>query len=432
MASKEEEALTEEIKNLVASLSISDRKVILNIPRHLVTVRFLRLPSTKPDEIGKMIKVESLKHVPYADEDIIAGWRVVESFEDGYSNVLLAIVQAATVNRLLRILKRAGLTTESVALGSEALYLWYLVSIPEGEESRKVLLADIDPHYVNIAVIEGRKIVFTRGAICDSKEKAAGSAVTHQIRISMATYQKESSATIEKVVLTGADDNVMAIRDLLGKELAIPTDVMGQTENIPLADKAEIDSKDASFTELLGLVMRPEGIKVNLMPEDLVEAKRVNAIQKNVTISAVLSLLVLSMIFILVVKKLYDKAVYLSYINFELKKMSPQVAGAKKMLKEIAIVRDQVRKKPYSVDIVTEIHKITPDGISLNFMDFESGKSVILRGNTSALSDVFKYVSILEKSPYFNGAKVRYATKRVTSKAEIIDFEIKCELSAIK
>ena len=102
------------------------RQVRLNMPRHLVTVRFLKFPSTDDNEIKKMVKIESLKHVPYADEDVVSGYRIIEKLTDGYSNILIAVAQAEAVRKEVDILKKAGMTVESVALGAETLLLWYL------------------------------------------------------------------------------------------------------------------------------------------------------------------------------------------------------------------------------------------------------------------------------------------------------------------
>jgi hypothetical protein len=65
-------------------------------------------------------------------------------------------------------------------------------------------------------------------------------------------------------------------------------------------------------------------------------------------------------------------------------------------------------------------------------LDYEKGKTVTARGSASSLGDVFKYVTVLEKSPYLESAKVKYASKRITAGKEFADFEIVCILSKIK
>src|SRR3989338_10832972 len=78
LSSKEDSAISEDIRRLFESLNITQSKVRLNLPRHLATIRFLKLPSTDEEEIRKIIRIESLKHLPYTDEDIIYGYRIIE------------------------------------------------------------------------------------------------------------------------------------------------------------------------------------------------------------------------------------------------------------------------------------------------------------------------------------------------------------------
>ena len=148
------ERAADNIKNIFESLNIPHRQVRLNIPRHLVTVRFSKLPSTDDNEIKKMVRIEALKHVPYADEDVVSGYRIIEKQDDGYSNVLIAVTQADTVRSQLAVLKKAGLSVESVSLGSEALLLWYLASLKPAENVT-VLLVNIEVGHVDIDVVAG-------------------------------------------------------------------------------------------------------------------------------------------------------------------------------------------------------------------------------------------------------------------------------------
>jgi len=62
-------------------------------------------------------------------------------------------------------------------------------------------------------------------------------------------------------------------------------------------------------------------------------------------------------------------------------------------------------------------------------VDYESKKSLILRGSASSLSSIVGFISILEKSDYFESVKIKYTAKRKTSGKELTDFEIVCLLS---
>ena len=123
---------------------------------------------------------------------------------------------------------------------------------------------------------------------------------------------------------------------------------------------------------------------------------------------------------------------YLAAIDVELQKIKPNVSRAKKMAKEISLTRSMMARKPLAIDIVGEIYATVPGNISLSMLDFESGKSVAARGSSAALSDVLKYVTILENSPYFENVKVKYANKRMAENKEVTDFEIDALLTGIK
>lgn len=427
----EENAISEGIKSLFESLNITQPKVRLNVHRHLVTVRFLKLPSTDEEEIAKIVKIESLKHIPYADENIIYGYKIIEKREDGYSNVLLAIAQANTINGFIEMLNEAHLETESISLGAEGLFLWYILTA-EDREKEDAMLVNIDSGHIDIDVVREGKLVFTRGVIYDAKDVSATEKIVDQIKVSLAAYHKESPKGVDKIILTGTSDKAKECEGALKEISKTPVAIIDQMENLPISEDAHMELNDASFVELFGLSLTPEDIKINLMPEGLLEEDRVNRSKKNITVTLTLMLLTITIIFGLVMKKLHDKAVVLSYINRELSKIEPRVTKARKMMKDIDVIGKELERKPLAIDILREVYKATPPGISLNVLDFESNNTLTIRGTAPALSEIFKYVTALEGSPYLDNVKVKYATKRVVEDRELADFEINSRLSQIR
>ena len=430
-ASLNDEGAAEEIKKILESLNIPHRQARLNIPRHLITVRFLKLPSTDDDEIRKMVRIESLKHIPYADEDIVAGYRTVEKLDMGYSNVLIAVTQADTVRKEIELLKKAGLAIESVSLGSETLLLWYL-AVREGEEDSAVLVVNIETGHIDIDIIAGEKLVFTRGVLYGVAKPIAAEKIIEQVNISMAAYKKESDRSVDKVVLSGMPAMAKELKSLLAERLNISVEVIDQMKNVAVAAGASLEPEEASFIELLGLALKYEGTKINLLPETAQEERRLELVKKNIATTLIVSGLIVVMAFGVILKKLHDKQAYISYVDSELAKIEPQVREAKKMAKDIDIVTAKIAEKPLAIDLASEIFKITPSGITLTMMEYESYKTMTLRGTAPNLSDVFKYVTTLEASPYFENVKVKYANKRVSQASNVADFEMICPISRMK
>ena len=420
------------VKRIFLSLGFTPQKVLLNIPRHLVTARFLKIPSVDDREIDKIIKIESIKHLPYTDEKVIYWYRVIEKLEDGYSKVLLAIAQASVVNNFLDILNRASVSgVKLLSLSSEALYCWYALS-REAEEKGSVMLVDLDQGRIDIDVIEENNLVFTRGAACSANDTERIEKIIQQIKISISTYQKELARIVSRIILTGAKPEIDRCCPALSAGLKLPVGVIDQTNNIPINEDVKTPQEETSFAELLGLALRSDSIKINLMPEDAMEDARI-ANTKNTLIATILLMALLAtLVFGLLIKKAHDKYVYLASISGELKKMEPDIAVAKKMMKDVSVTRQIMARKPLAVDVFIEACGITPAGMSLSTLDFESGKSLTARGTAPALGDVLRYVTILENSPYFEGVKVKYANKRMSENKEITDFEINVVLTALK
>jgi Tfp pilus assembly PilM family ATPase len=416
------------VRKALESCGMPFGRMYLNIPRHLVTIRFLKLPSVDEEEIQKMARIESLKHIPYTEEGVVTGYRVVEKLDSGYSNVLLAIVKHATVKRFIDALSSAGIAgVKSTALSSESLFLWYL----EASSSKRgnILLADIELDRVDIDVIEGERLVFARGVANDgmlSVEK-----ITEEIRISAEAYEKESGKKLEKVVLSGVASRAKECAAFLAKESSIPVEILEEMSNIP-ADEGVAGPTDASFVELIGLALKGKSAKIDLTPEEIVKENSVSMARKRTGLTAALLAFLILLLLGLAAKKLFDKWLTLSRIDTELKTMEPKVAKVKRMAKELEIIKSEMTRKPLAIDVIKEVHRLTPEGVSFSMLEFESGKSLKLKGTALSLGDVFKYVTILEGSPYFESAKVRYAAKRAMPSGEIADFEINCVLSKVK
>src|SRR3989338_6411188 len=59
------EPVTEALSKAFKNLKLSRQGVIVCIPRHLVTIRILELPSTDPKEIKNMVSLQVGKQTPY-------------------------------------------------------------------------------------------------------------------------------------------------------------------------------------------------------------------------------------------------------------------------------------------------------------------------------------------------------------------------------
>ncbi|MFH1593489.1 MAG: pilus assembly protein PilM [Candidatus Omnitrophota bacterium] len=432
--SKENEDIFKEIAHLFKTHKFSTTKIYLNIPRHLVMERVLYLPATNDEEIREMVKLESARQMPYRDEDMIAGYMVIEKLKNGYSDILLAVVQESIVKRFINILEEANLCVEKIVLSSESLYGWYMFVTKDAKEAGEanVALINIDTAFVDMDIIEKGKPAFTRSFAYTQAGLCAGGQALEEIKRSIITYQRERKLEVGKIILSGATNRVKEIEPILNTELGLPVEVIEQERSVALDKSITADLAGSSFIELIGLSLRGKEMKINLFPESMIEDNKLQVLKKSLlqvlTLAVCLGLVLVGV----ASKNIFDKSKYLAEIRSKRKTIEPKVLEAKRMREDIKLIKSVVEKKPLAIDIIAEIYKVTPGGITFNLVDYESERLIILRGSAPSLDGVIKFIKILEASPYCENVKMKYTAKRAVGAKQLTDFEINAELSKVR
>ncbi|MBI3601492.1 MAG: PilN domain-containing protein [Candidatus Omnitrophica bacterium] len=360
---------------------------------------------------------------------MVSSFRIIDTFEDGYANVLLATVPIASVQRILDIFQTAGLVhIEGVCLGCETLLLWHTLAATSVAKS-SLLLANVDTHQMNIDIIHQGKLAFTRGIPSNTGHPLTKEKIVEELKVSLDAYQKETHNTVERMALTGCGDILKTCEDAVSHAFAFPVTVTGQLEHVAVKESASKDSFDTSFVELLGLALNFQDTQINLLPGDMFLKNRLKQIKSHVSLTLALVGLMTLLGIGLAFKKLNDKTAYLAYLKTEIASMDSQVAQTKKTLKYLTVLKEQMLEKPLAIDFISEIYKLSPSGITLNGMDYEDGKTLTLKGTASSLSEALKYVAILEGSQYFQDVKIKNAVQQKGGGSEYAAFEILCALS---
>ena len=435
LSSKNDNDISREIRNLFDKFGILERNILLNTPRHLVMARLVSLPSINDDEIKNMVNMESLKRIPYSGEEIITSFRIIERLKNGYSNVLMAFAQGHIINRLIGILKNSGLTVEKVALGSESLFSWFSATrkkIKKEEKDANIALINVDTEYIEMDIIEKGALIFTRSFSYAGKHYPYTEEIIDEIYKSVIVCEKERNISVNKIFISGRGDRIKEITPLLKQKIKLPLESIPQDRDIELDKSVEAGLNTASFVELIGLSLKSEDIKINLLPEKLLEEKEFRSFKKNLMRTLILSVCIIVISFGLVVKKLFDKTGYMALLNSRITAMEPTVNRATRMREDIEIMKRQIRKKPLAIDILAEIYKVTPASIAFYLIDYESNKSLILKGNAPSLSSIIEFMRTLENSQHFKNIKLKYTAKRRVKGKQVTEFEIICLLSNMR
>jgi len=182
-----------------------------------------------------------------------------------------------------------------------------------------------------------------------------------------------------------------------------------------------------SFSTALGAACDGE-MWVNLLPAAVKNERKQKKKQFEFIKIAIASALIIACASSVLGVNLYDKKTQVLTLDKRLKKVGPLVDRIELMQERIELIGQRLKSRGLCLKILSELHEIVPKQIFLGTFAFEEEK-VTLRGSSKNMSDVFKFVGILEKSDYFHKVKLRYANKRKVQAEEITDFQITCPLS---
>jgi len=430
LASDDERIVAKEVRAILSRHKMAKSYFIVSFPRHLVTIKSVRLPTTNEVEIKHMTELQAIKYLPYSREEIVVSYKVISTTPEGYSDILLVLAQKKFINKYMEIFKHAGVTVEKIGLSSEGILTWYTRF--KAEDKDPVAIIDIDRHHTHIQVIKDKNLLFARSISFDAAAGDEQNALLKEIRLSFDSYLKERGEGVARIVVCGAENYAKEMAGFLTGNIASPCESIGQLGDLKTEKTIEQSLsklKNFSYTALLGLALTAENIEINLIPRDILEKKKEQAAKKELIKSTILLLCILVAFFGILEKKMLEKRFYLKNLDEKLKAIGPEVERLSRLKESAELINGQLMFKGSSIDIIKELYKILPKDASLTLLEFDDKDRILLRGTAKELSSVFNLLPILEKSPYFEDAKINYATKRSFKQAEFADFEIICKVS---
>ncbi len=434
-----DEAISEAITKLFRELKIGKARLITSIPRHLVTVRFLKLPSAKESEISQMVDFQIERQIPYPREEVISDYQIVGVDPKGYSNVMLVIVHRDVVSRHLKILKDAGLEPRRLMLSSQAIASSYLATPSARAEPKKGALALIDPEAqaIEIDILHRGRLVFTRGVSLQAPEPSQEgwqARLVEEVGRTLSAYEKEEKELkVARAILLGPIAKAGSLVNALSKQLPIPVKSIKLLEELPIAKELSLHPGEAEVSKLslaavIGQALDSPAFGIELLPPKVRMERELVTKRRRLISAAALLIAILLLGSGIFSREIYQRERYLGWLKAEVRRTDPKAREVKAMMEKVRLIRGQLDTRGSAIDILSELHRIVPPESSLTIFIFDEKKLVTLRGTSYNMSDVFELIAILEGSPYFQNVEVKYASRRKAMGKEFTDFQITCPL----
>lgn len=434
VSGKSEEDLVSLLKDIIHKLNVKKGNIIFVIPRGLVTVRYLQLPTSNPNELKNMVDMQVVRQIPYTKEEMIYDYHIIGLTEEGYTKIFLVIVHKDIVSKYIGILGKAGIEPDSIELDS--LAVTGLCKIVNIQDEKPIAILDIDYANTNIVVLQGGVPTFTRavsiGAMQLGSTKGDKDWMNewiNEINRSLTVFQREQAVSIEKIVVFG--DYSGKIIPLMTGKINLPIagfDLTPYLEGISEITSLNVEGVEVSAAGLLGAIREGVETAVNLMPGEIMGAKISKQRHKSLAMTGLLVVGILGTLGLTVNKKIQDKKVYLSMLESRLKETSPSAKELAVKKERLVLIKKQLSTSGSSLDILRELYSIIPQKTSLNVFIYDDAEGVTIKGASPAMSEVFDLIPKLENSTYFENVKNRYATQRKIKGQELTEFHIDCSV----
>jgi Tfp pilus assembly PilM family ATPase/Tfp pilus assembly protein PilN len=442
ISSFSEKEIIDKVAGFKHKYNIDSQNLLICLPYDMATVKNLHLPSTSPAEIEDMVDLQVGKQTPYSSDEIIKDYYISKSYTGGYSRVLLVIVHRDIIQRYLRIVEAAGLDVDRIGFSSEGFLEWGRFVCAEAIFIDKAgVLINIDYDTIDFEVVAENDIIFSRNFSLGSDQFSVSNQdwqekFTEEITRSIYAYQNQvTDKEVGKIVISATKFAKQKINpELLEEKIGLPVEVVDQLDRVKKTEQV-LDSynkwseKNLSFAGLIGSSFIFSKQELDFIPQELKIERSFKERGRDIYRIGVISAFILLLLSGLFLVRLYNKERYSAQLETRISEISDKTQKLSNMLAKVQAVRERMQTRGFSLDLIYEVHNAVLAEIYLSTLVFDGKENLVLRGNSSSMSEVFVFVNKLEESEYFKNVKARHTERREVQGKESVSFEILCPLS---
>jgi len=427
--------LDEELPLFFKSLGIQKQSVATYLPRKLVNLRFLEIPSMDPKEVASIVQLQGVKQIPYSQSEVVLSHTILRSRQDGFSEVVLAFCQRKFVDERINLLARAGLQVDQIGVGSEGIVAWYVMNqsvLGLGRPKGLVVLIDCDSSSSDVIFCQDGEFLFSRSIVSGRSKLVQGSEddvkdfckeVLHAIELTTEEIRLEE---LGKAVLIASMPASPKLREMIEEQLGLSVEFLDPAMSLTGENELQIED-GGSFTALIGF-SQMKSLLFNLEPEEMRLQHSVEIKAKQMILTGALALGFLAAISLLFVGHFHQRKSYTELLENEIYK-TQEIASSidEKLMRTNLLTR--IKKQDNSfLFYFKKISDLLPGGMYFRSVEYIQGKKITLKGNAGEMAEIFGFVKTLEESAIFKGVKSEHVSKKKSGDKILANFDIVCRL----
>ena len=414
------------------------REVLIANPTHLCTVRLFSLPSTDPKEIRDIVELQAEKHTPYAKEEILTDFRIIDREASGYSRVLLIIAHQDVVHRSVQLVERAWWLLDRVGCELEGLMNWFSMVKPHAPSAEATLVIEVDATTTTLLVMQRDQPQFHRslatGAehVQDDPAQASGRLIGELQRSLEALEAEGGAVKVQEILLTGRVERLGELEAALQRDLGLPVQLVppwGRHELSQTMRAAYERLPDLSFASLFGMAVGPS--RIDLTPHTTKLRQAFEAKAKALVLLGCQGIGMLILLSLLIMGRAQREQRYYQQLRALYEQSAQEALQVEESLRQMELVKAQLRRRGQLLEATMTLASLTPPEIRWQSLAYTEHEQVVLKGTSVQLPKVYEFVAGLDGLPIFGQVETKRVAKRGGEGAEgATDFEIICPLAS--
>ena len=466
------------LKHFLLETDTDPSSAVFALPTNSCSVKFAMLPKTNPAETARMARYEAETQIPLPLTDLIWAYSAEKSAKD---ESLRPIVLAGVRHS---IVEQSVLDMESSNLPLSALMV---ASLAEAKGLREqiraldwpVFVIDIADGWTDLTTVRGGRVTLCRSInlglrdlvlavaadlnmslpdaqewikqhpVLQSRDSSDDPTVVTQVQQwmeSMALEVRRSALSgisaadqkpLKTAILVGEGSSIIGLGEVLGAKTSLSVEMGDPWLGMSLGLVVSHNKKDlpATFAVATGLAMA--GLEkadfINLMPQQRAE-ERIRRRREMTLLSGfgVIAVLLLSLL-VAGHSGIGEKSAQLDDLRARIKTVKKSAGHIEPGLKGTAstmekLVADLQNKKNSPIETLRLLSMSLPKSCWLSEFRFESGKSVVLRGNALSNSAVADAVYVISNADVFETVSLDYSNLGRNADKQVYEFQVKCTL----
>jgi type IV pilus assembly protein PilM len=423
------------LKDVCTMEGLVPKEVLIANPTMLSTVRIFSLPSTDPKEIRDIVDLQAEKHTPYAKDELLMDFTIIERDPSGYSRVLLIIAHQDVIHRSVQLAEVAHLPLERVGCELEGLVNWFrLMKRPSGSSAS--LVVDVDSRTTTVlAMVRGQpqfqRSLATGADQVEDDPTQANDRLVGELQRSIEAWEAEGGTVkVQELYLTGRIERLGELKAAIERELNLPVHLIAPWQGLTLTEscrKAAGQLPNVSFASLIGLAFAPS--EIDLTPHTMKLRQAFEARAKALVLFGFQCVSALILVSILIVGRAQKEQRYYQLLRRLYEQSAPESHRVERALVELKFVEGRLQQRGQLLEAITRLAEFSPPEIQWTSMTYIQGEGLVLKGTSQELPRVYEFAAGLErKAPEFKKVEVRRAAKRRVDGRDVADFELSCLL----